>query len=82
VKYEVLGEGQVRLVWSAVEGAGHYQILSAGKPGGTYELLADSRETEYVLSRLEPGTTVYVVVRAVREEAQSENSTEIAIEVQ
>jgi hypothetical protein len=82
VKYEVLGEGQVRLAWTAVEGASHYQILSAGKSGGTYELLADSKETEYVLSKLEPGSTVYVVVRAVREETQSENSREIAIEVQ
>ncbi len=81
VKFEALGDGQVRLTWAPVEGADHYPILSAREPEGRYEPLADAKEAEHTLERLEPGTTIYVVVRAARGEAESENSPAIAIEV-
>ncbi len=81
VKFEVLGEGQVRLTWAEVKGADHYVVLTSSKAGGPYEPVAESRAPEHTLERLESGTVIHVVVRAASGEAQSKDSEAIAIEV-
>jgi hypothetical protein len=80
VKFEVLGEGQVRLTWAAVEGAEGYRILSSPKPEGPHEQVGEAKESEQTLS-FEPGSTVYVVVRAVQGETESTSSPEVEIAV-
>jgi hypothetical protein len=81
VKFEVLGEGQVRLAWPEVKGADRYLILSAGRSGGPYELLAEAKELDHTLTGLEPGTTLYLVVRAAQGETESKDSPEVEIPV-
>ena len=56
-------------------------ILSAPKPGAEYTRVAESSTAEHTLSGLEPGTTTYFVVRAVREGTESENSPDLAVTV-
>lgn len=68
-------------MWAEVKGAERYLILSSSKPGGSYEQLAETADTKHALSKLEPGTTIYLVLRAARGEEQSKNSEEIAVEI-
>lgn len=81
VKFDLSGVGELTLVWAAVKGADSYVILSAAKPGGSYEPLAETSETQHTISRLESGTTIYLVLRSARGEEQSKNSEEIAVEI-
>lgn len=82
VKVERGETGGVTLSWAEVKGAERYVILSSREPGGPHELLAETTDTRHTLSKeLEPGTTIYLVLRAARGEEQSKNSEEIAVEV-
>jgi hypothetical protein len=81
VKVERGEPGTVTLSWAEVKGAESYVILSSKEPGGPHEPLAETRETRHTISRLEPGTTIYLVLRAARGEGQSKNSEEIVVEI-
>ncbi len=81
VTAEVGEAGTVVLAWDPVKGADGYVILSSSRSGGTYAPLAETRDPGYTATRLEPGTTVFFVIRAVRGGSQSKSSEELEVAI-
>ena len=71
----------ITVAWAPVEGAEYYVVLSSTEPEGRYAELARGEKTEQTVGRFEPGSTVYLVVRSGRGEAQSADSEVITVEI-
>jgi len=71
----IVGDREVQLTWSPVEGAEGYVILASTEPKDpeSYFEVAESKETEIIVADLRPGT-YFFVVRARAGESQSVNS--------
>ena len=80
LKASAVGEGEVELVWSAVEGAEYYVILASSERGGEFNELATAREPAITVADLRPGVYTFVV-RAVVREAETADSPEAVVEV-
>ena len=60
------GESQVNLSWSAVSGADSYQVLRSLLSGGGYELVGETKSTNYSDSNVVNGIRYYYVIRTVK----------------
>jgi hypothetical protein len=67
------------LTWTAVSGAGSYNIYTSATPGGPYTLVANSPINSYNATSLTNGTPYYFIVRAVEGANESADSNEISV---
>ena len=57
----------IELKWSSVDFANYYEIYISNKANGTYRFLAQTKDTYYYATNLEPDTKYYFKLRAVNE---------------
>ncbi len=60
------GYSSVKLIWSAVAGAGGYEVYRAASAGGVYAKVMTTTSLSYTNTGLATGTTYYYKVRAYR----------------
>ncbi|MCT4686842.1 Ig-like domain-containing protein [Vallitalea sp.] len=69
----------ITLNWDVVDGADNYTILRSTTSSAVDTVIASNiTETTYIDANVEPGVTYYYVVRAVKDGAESPNSSEVS----
>lgn len=73
----VAGNTKINLSWTASQNATSYTIKRSEKSGGTYTTIATVPTAAYTDTSVTNGTTYYYVVSAVKNDVESQNSSEI-----
>ena len=71
--------GKPKITWNAVDGASGYEILRSTKKSGTYEVIGNAEEGEFIDTTALKGKTYYYKVVAVGESSRSANSAVVSV---
>lgn len=75
----IAGNGEVSLIWNAVDGAASYAVYRAGNAAGPFGFIAQTGGTGVTDRGLANGATYYYTVAAVGESGRSENTAPLAV---
>ncbi|UOQ84815.1 pectinesterase family protein [Gracilibacillus salinarum] len=72
------GDKQVMLSWDQVDGAAQYKVKQSTVPGGPYQTVTETEDTNYTVSDLTAGKEYYFVISASNEDGESFPSQEVS----